>query len=122
MGALAGLQVAGLAAGVLSTIVIFSCLVAVPSLISEINSIRSELEREMGEFRSLSGDLWKEMMGMGGSKRARRDAQLWLPRTAVRSVAPNGGYGGDGGWLSVPQSIQDGLTLSIGRFLRLRQQ
>ena len=93
------IRVAGTLAGVLGGLSILICVAVVPSLLSEISSIRSELDSEMAEFRLLSNDMWSQMMRMGGAgrKRARRAAfnELqwgWGPRTAIRSAGPPG-YG-----------------------------
>lgn len=76
-------QNATLFASALSIFAIVGCLVAVPMIYNEVQSIWSEIDTEISHFKLLADDMWKDMVLLGGGNpevRARRQAYgAWPP-------------------------------------------
>uniref|UniRef100_A0A914VZC6 Nematode cuticle collagen N-terminal domain-containing protein n=1 Tax=Plectus sambesii TaxID=2011161 RepID=A0A914VZC6_9BILA len=53
-------------ASVLSILAIVGCLVAVPMIYNEVQSIWNEIDTEMNHFKLLADDMWKDMVLLGG--------------------------------------------------------
>ena len=82
------IRVTAIVATAISGFAVFTCLFLVPKLMLEVDDIRAELDAEMSEFRVLSNNLWKEMIGMSGSPRARRQAYGQGPAPDGKPVPP----------------------------------
>ncbi|KAI6221214.1 (pine wood nematode) hypothetical protein [Aphelenchoides besseyi] len=76
-------------ASTISGLSIFACLFAVVNIYNDVQSIWTELDNEIGTFRSTTDDLWDDMMRLGsGKKRNRRDAYEVKPSSGPE----NGNY------------------------------
>uniref|UniRef100_A0A914X8J3 Nematode cuticle collagen N-terminal domain-containing protein n=1 Tax=Plectus sambesii TaxID=2011161 RepID=A0A914X8J3_9BILA len=89
-------------ASVLSILAIAGCLVAVPMIYNEVQSIWDEIDTEMNHFKLLADDMWKDMVLLGGGNpavRARRQVySAWPPIPASNpSVGVVGAQPSQGG-------------------------
>ncbi|KAI6181315.1 hypothetical protein M3Y98_00816100 [Aphelenchoides besseyi] len=78
-------------ASTISGLSIFVCLFAIVNIYNDVQSIWTELDNEIGTFRSTTDDLWDDMMRLGnGKKRNRREAYEVKPSSENYENQPQG--------------------------------
>lgn len=77
---------------VFSGATLLSCLFAISSIYSDVQSIWAELDTEIDSFKVIADDLWKDMLVMGaGSPSNRQRRQAYEGYSASQSAGPHSG-------------------------------
>ncbi|KIH69058.1 nematode cuticle collagen domain protein [Ancylostoma duodenale] len=98
-------------------------LFAAATIYSQINSIWNELDAEMNNFKVLTDDLWRDMIGLGAgtpSNRLRRQSYGGYAASGVQPPAPSDqNYGGSGNAPlnnPTPTLVSTGFPVGPGNF------
>ena len=117
-----GMQVhtATFLASSISGVTLIACLFVIGNIYSDVQSIWSELDNEIGQFRSTTDDLWHDLMRIGAAKKRFRRQDYDNAGSSNLGGGPQGPAGSTGGAApgtpqgAAPPSVPPALSSGSG--------